>query len=101
MQRPILHLLLSACLVAACGMAFARGPWRASEGNTSGWELMSPDERIAHQATIRGIKTYDECSAYRERHHRLMAERAQAAGKTLGHGRRDFCSHLAPEAPAR
>lgn len=90
------------CVAALCFAVpdvGARGPWRANEGNTSGWQFMTPVERIEHQATIRNFRDYDECQAYRERHHQQMAERAAAAGKTLHPGGRDFCAHLRRDLP--
>ena len=87
------RLIFSVLLAVFAGMAEARGPWRASEGNSAGWQFMSPEERIEHQARIRGFRTYDDCQAYRQQHHALMEERARAAGQTLRHGR-DFCAHL-------
>lgn len=78
----------------AAGLAEARGPWRSSEDNTQGWNLMSPEERIEHQARIRGFKTYEECQAYRSEHHRWMEARARERGALLRGGHRDFCAHL-------
>jgi len=106
MDRRILSLSLSLSLslalavlslaLALAGSALARGPWRASEENTRGWHLMTPEERIAHQAQIRGFKTHDECRAYQVEHHRLMEARAREQGRPLPGGRRDFCAHLRP-----
>lgn len=87
--------LAMAAMVFA-GTLFARGPWRASEGNTTGWHLMSPEERIEHQTKIRGFKTYDACHAYQLEHHQLMASRASAQGLQLSEQGRDFCEHLRP-----
>lgn len=94
MNKASIRLLIAAVAVGACSTVFARGPWRASEGNTPGWYFMTPEERIEHQAKIRSFKTYEECQAYREEHHRLMEARARVEGKTAGGGRRDFCAHL-------
>ena len=80
------------------GTADARGPWRASEANTAGWQLMSPEERIEHQATIRGFDDYAACLAYQREHHREMAARAAARGLRLPETPRDFCAHLRPDA---
>jgi hypothetical protein len=93
------HLAILCC-VAVFGLfvpgegAWAQGPWRASRDNTPGWQLMTPAERVEHQARIRSFSNYDECAAYRHEHRRLILERAQAAGKIPGMGRRDFCAHL-------
>lgn len=98
MDRRILSLslVLAVLSLALAGSALARGPWRASEENTRGWYLMTSEERIAHQARIRGFKTYDECRAYQAEHHRLMEARAREQGRPLPGGRRDICAHLRP-----
>ena len=74
----------------------ARGPWRASETNTRGWELMTPEERIEHQSKIRGFATLDECRKYQLSHHQLMEERTRQRGMALPGGGRDICEHLKP-----
>ena len=76
--------------------ANAFGPWRASEANTRGWQLMTPEERIEHQSTIRGFVTLEECRAYQVKHHQLMEERARQRDKVLPSGRQDICAHLKP-----
>ncbi len=60
MDRVLIITLLLSVAVAAQ----ARSPVRASEGNTRGWQLMTPEERIEYQARIRGFKTYEECRSY-------------------------------------
>ncbi|HRL75895.1 MAG TPA: hypothetical protein PK440_03790 [Candidatus Accumulibacter phosphatis] len=81
-------------LLAFAAPAAGSGPWRASEANTRGWQLMTPEERIEHQARIRGFRTYAECRSYQVDHHRLMEERARQRGLDLPRGRRDICEHL-------
>ncbi len=81
--------------------AQAAGPWRANEGNTRGWMLMSPAERIAHQAKIRSFANYDDCHTYQVAHHRLMQERAARLGLTLPEHGRDFCAHLRPQSDSQ
>ncbi len=90
MKTALLFLL--ALLLA--GPVLARGPWRASEENTRGWRLMTPEERIEHQARIRGFKNYEACRTYQLEHHRLMMERARQRGMALRGGGRDICAHL-------
>lgn len=72
----------------------AAAPWRADDGNTRGWMLMSPQERIEHQGRVRGFTDYNACEAYRAEHHALMVQRARERGLDLPHGGRDFCDHL-------
>lgn len=90
-MRPM-ALLLLICVGTAC----VAGPWRASERNTRGWALMTPRERIEHQATVRAFTSLAECRAYQLRHHAQMEARARASGQTLPPGRRDICEHLRP-----
>jgi len=61
----------------------AAGPWHAAEPNTIGWYYMKPDERIEHQRSMRGFKTYEECKDYQAKHHALMAKRASKKGIVL------------------
>lgn len=89
-----LFILLLICV----GTAGVAGPWRASEGNTSGWALMTPKERLEHQAAVRAFTNLAECRAYQLRHHAQMEARARAGGQTLQPGRRDICEHLRPPA---
>lgn len=96
----------TSCFIAILSLlcmdtALARGPWRANEGNTTGWHLMTPEERVAHQARIRGAKTYEACHAYRLEHHQLMVARAAEKGLDPPGGHRDFCGHLKAPAPRR
>jgi len=95
---PLRAWTLATCILVsvAWGSAVAAGPWHANEENTRGWQLMSPEERIEHQARIRGFTRYEDCLAYRTEHHRLMVERAASAGLQLRQGGRDFCEHLRP-----
>ncbi|WP_153132712.1 hypothetical protein [Dechloromonas hortensis] len=98
MSRCPFRLLLVVLLIAASGAVQARGPWRASEENTRGWQLMTPEERVEHQARIRSFQRLDECEAYQQAHHRLMLERAARQGRQLSTGGRDICDHLRPSA---
>lgn len=89
--RPVLLWgLLLLCSATVC----ARGPLRASDANTSGWDLMTPQERLAHQTRIRGFKTLEDCRSYQAEHHQAMLLRAQAQGVALNPKGRDFCVHL-------
>lgn len=94
-------LVATLLFLGAAGVAQAGGPWRANEGNTRGWMLMSPQERIAHQATIRSFTNYDDCHAYQVAHHRLMLERASRLALKLPEHGRDACAHLRPSPDSR
>jgi hypothetical protein len=85
-------------LAGTASLAQAGGPWRASERNTSGWSLMTPRERLEHQATVRAFTDLRACLDYQAAHQALMAARAQASGLQLKAHARDFCEHLRPPA---
>ena len=94
MRTRMNRVLILTLLLFVTAAAHARGPVRASEGNTRGWQLMTPEERIEHQAKIRGFTTYEVCRSYQVGHHQLMEERARQRGLALPQGRRDICEHL-------
>jgi len=96
MRTEMNRVLIVTLLLSVAAAAHARGPVRASEGNTRGWQLMTPEERIEHQAKIRGFTTYEACRSYQVSHHQLMEERAKQRGMALPQGRRDICEHLRP-----
>lgn len=93
-MRKVIALLVIPLLFSLVAPVQARGPWRASESNTRGWQLMTPAERIDHQSRIRSFTTYEECLAYQVSHHLLMEERARQRNLALPGGGRDFCEHL-------
>jgi hypothetical protein len=75
------------------GMGRGAG-WRAGQGNTPGFALMTPQERAEHQATMGSVKTYDECKTYLDQHRSKMEARAKEQGKTLTHMRADPCADM-------
>jgi hypothetical protein len=93
-------LLIATVILGGAIPVRADGPWRASEVNTRGWQLMTPQERIEHQSRVREFTDYDACEAYRTQHDDLMAERAKQRGLTLREDKRergdkkDFCRRL-------
>lgn len=58
-----------------------RGGPMAGPRMTPGWAMMSPEERNTHRDTLRGMKTYDECKSYLDKHHAQMVERAKERGR--------------------
>jgi hypothetical protein len=76
------------------GPGMGMGPrWGADV--THGWSMMTPQERAEHQSKMQSMKTYDECAAYRDQHHKQMLERAKAKGGTMPDTpRRDACAGL-------
>lgn len=97
MQKKFVTALAIGLLLI--GTASARGPWRASEANTRGWQFMTPEERIEHQTRIRGFSTLAECRSYQLSHHQLMEERARQRGIALPGGGQDICEHLQAAKP--
>lgn len=95
MGKALLAMIaLAASVAMAPASALGAGPWRADAGNTRGWQFMTPEERLAHQATIRAFDSYSACRAYQADHHRAMEERAKQQGRDLAPEQRDFCAHL-------
>jgi hypothetical protein len=93
--KSVLVAALTGIILSTAGTALARGPWAANRGNTVGWQLMTPAERAEHQAKMRSFKTYDECKAYQEEHHKQMEERAKEKGMTLpAMGSRYGCDNM-------
>lgn len=97
-SRKVAALLIALALIPS--PAHARGPWRASEANTRGWQLMTPEERIDHQARMRSFTSYEECLPYQAEVHRRMEERARERGLTLSPGP-GGCEHLNPARRSR
>ena len=89
-------VLIAITMLAGGSSASTAAPWRADEGNTRGWDLMSPMERIEHQARVRGFTDYQACRAYQLQHHQGMVERATKRGLSLPTSGRDICDHLKP-----
>jgi len=48
-----------------------------------GWQLMSEQERLEHNAKMQSMKTQEERSQYRLEHHEMMEQRAKEQGVTL------------------
>ena len=65
-----------------------------NKDNTPGWKLMSAEERTAHRDKMRGAKTYDECKAVQDEHHKAMEARAKEKGVTLAAPRFNGCDRM-------
>jgi hypothetical protein len=59
--------------------------------NTTGWSLMTPQERTAHQTKMRAVTTYDECKTLLEENHKMMEVRAKEKGVKLPTPRQNGC----------
>lgn len=77
------------------------GPWRAGEGNVSGWQWMSPDERVEHQRRLRTFDSHEACAAYVAAHHAVLEARARRAGVRLEPHQQTVCDQLRAEGRLR
>lgn len=68
-----------------------KGRFAWNQDYTQGWTLMTPDERTVWQMKMRETKTYDECKAIQDEHHKLMETRAQEKGVKLAPPRQNGC----------
>jgi hypothetical protein len=64
---------------------------RFDKNNTSGWTLMTAEERTALQAKMRSVKTYDECKLVQDEQHKTMEARAKEKGVALNAPRQNGC----------
>jgi hypothetical protein len=93
--KSIFAATLAGIILTTSGMALARGHWNANKSNTWSWSLMTPAERTEHQTKMRSFKTYAECTAYQDEHHKLMEARAKEKGVTLpAMGSRYGCDNM-------
>jgi hypothetical protein len=60
--------------------------------NTTGWSLMTAQERIANQTKMRAVTTYDECKILQDENHKIMAARAKEKGVVLPTPRQNGCN---------
>lgn len=68
----------------------ARFGW--NKDNTTGWTLMSVQERKANQAKMRAVTSYEECKLLQEENHKTMEARAKQQGVTLPATRQNGCN---------
>jgi hypothetical protein len=91
MKRTI---LFAAAVALTSTLALAQGPgmgpgagkgpgFRFGPENTPGWSLMTSQERTDHRAKMMNTKSYDECKAYQDEHHKQMEARAKERGKPV------------------
>ncbi len=86
----------SAMAQSGSGMKLGMGNqnYQLNAGNVYGWQLMSDEERSAHQQKMHAMKTYDECKAYQVQHHTEMEARAKEQGKTLPPPGHNGCNQM-------
>jgi len=54
-----------------------------AEDPVYGWQLMSEQERLEHNAKMQSMQTQEERNQYRLEHHEMMEQRAKEQGVTL------------------
>jgi hypothetical protein len=83
--------------VAVAAIAFdpvlAAGPWRAHAGNTTGWNEMTPNERMEHQRGLRSSGSYDACLLY-EGQQRLRVQKRGATRDSIDDVKQSACDQL-------
>ena len=63
--------------------------------DTTGWSLMSREERRQHMDKLRSMKDYESCRAYLDKQREDMTARASKLGRPLPQEpRRDACAPL-------
>ena len=97
----ILGLALAWPAMAQPGGAGCCAGMRMGPNNSSGWSMMTPQEREQHQAKVAGLKSVDECNAYMTEHRAKMAERAKERGVKLPEPRDSMCAPMNQTAPAK
>ena len=93
--NSILHHVFWAFLLTLAVMTTpSAGPWRSAQGNTGGWQIMSPNERIEHQQRMRSFNDYEACKGYQAEHHIRVRERAERTGVILNKQLDSGCDQL-------
>ncbi|MCD6044706.1 MAG: hypothetical protein K0R40_4309 [Burkholderiales bacterium] len=66
------------------GMGMGKGPGMGFDSdNTRGWSMMSSQERSEHRDRMMSFKSYEECVAYLEQHHKAMEARASERSRPM------------------
>jgi hypothetical protein len=71
-----------------------RGQMCCGAKDTTGWALMSADERKAHRQKMMDVKTYDDCKTMHDEHMKLMEARAKEQGKTFTPLKTNMCDRM-------
>jgi hypothetical protein len=74
---------------AAPGKDATRGQ-RASNTDS----LLTPAERSAHDAAMKELKSFDECTAYMAKYNKLLADRAKEKGVAVPAERGNTCERM-------
>ena len=76
------------------GMGGGGRGMRFNQNNTTGWTLMTPEERTEMRTKMRAVKTYDECKLLQTEQHSAMEVRAKEKGVTLPVPRQNACDRM-------
>ncbi len=92
-------IITTVAVTLAFAMTFALAEarpyrWAGNQGNTAGWQLMTPAERTEHQAKLRSFTEYEACKEYVDGHHKQMEERAREKGVAVPVMRRNPCDTM-------
>lgn len=92
----VLGAALSASVLAQSDPApgpGARGmrQMRFDHVNTSGWTMMTAQERRTHRNRMHDTNTFEECKQVQAEHHAAMEARAKEQGLTLRAPRQNAC----------
>ena len=82
-KKPLLISTLMGSLMFAFNPGFAADPPVQAQEQIYGSQLMTPQERTAHQTKMRSAKTNEEREQIRAQHHKEMQVRAKQQGVTL------------------
>ena len=86
----------SGALAQGYGSGSGKGPGMGlGSDNTRGWSMMSPEERSEHRDRMMSFKSYEECVAYLEQHHKRMEARAGERGGAMpGMPAQNMCERM-------
>lgn len=68
--------------------------YQFNKDNTPGWSLMTPEERTAHRDKMMAAKSYEECKAAQDEHHKQMEARAREKGAKLPAPGQNACDRM-------
>jgi hypothetical protein len=101
-------LMIAAAFAASAALAQGYGPGSGKgpgmgmgpgmgfgNDNTRGWSMMSPQERSEHRERMMSFKSYEQCVAYLEQHHKAMEARASERGRPMpGMPAQNMCERM-------
>jgi hypothetical protein len=98
MKLIIITIVMPLVIALTVSSAFAhKWCWTCTQSNTYGWQLMTPDERKAHQAKLVSFTEFNACKEYIDKHHKKMEERARERGVDLPAVQEDPCDTMKAE----